>query len=66
MELIQGLDQRVSKLSFFDIQLVKIANWCFALFVAKLVPEIMNVSEGILLAILIVVAIKPFYVAWLK
>jgi len=66
MELIQSMNQRVKKLSFFDIQLVKAANWFFILLIAKMIPEIMNVEAGVFALLLILCAIKPFYVAWIK
>ena len=47
MEFIEAMNQRVKKLSFFDIQLVKAGNWFFALIIVKLIPEIMNVNIGL-------------------
>ena len=66
MELIEAMNQRVKKLSFFDLQLVKLGNWFFALIIVKFIPEIMNVNTGWFVVLLILCTIKPFYVAWIK
>ena len=66
MEFIEAMNQRVKKLSFFDIQLVKAGNLFFALIIAKLIPEIMNVNTGWFVVLLLLCIIKPFYVAWIK
>ena len=45
MEFIRSLNRRVKKLGFFNIQLVKISNWFFALIVLKLIPEGCNTKK---------------------
>ena len=66
MGFIEAMNQRVKKLSFFDIQVVKAGNWFFALILVKLIPEIMNVNIGWFVVLLLLCAIKPFYVVWIK
>ena len=66
MEFIRSLDQRVKKLGFFNIQLVKISNWFFALIVLKLIPEILNIDTKWFVVLFVLFSLKPFYVGWLK
>ena len=66
MEFIEAMNQRVKKIGFFDLQLVKLGNMFFALIIVKLIPEIMNVNIGWFVVLLILCAIRPFYVAWIK
>jgi len=66
MELIDAMNQRVKKLSLFDLQLVKVGNWFFALIIVKIIPEIMNVNAAWFVVLLVLCSIKPFYVAWIK
>jgi len=66
MEFIESMNQRVKKLGFFNIQLVKISNWFFALIILKLIPEILNIDTQWFVVMLVIFAIKPFYVVWIK
>lgn len=66
MNFINSMNQRVSKLSLFDIQLIKAGNWFFALIIVKLIPDIMNINVAWFVLLLILCAIKPFYVAWIR
>jgi len=63
---METMNQRVKKLSFFDIQLIKAANIFLALIIVKLIPQIMNVHIGWFVMLCIFCIIKPFYVAWIK
>ncbi len=66
MEFIRSLNQRVKKLGFFNIQLVKISSWFFAIIVVKYHPEILNVKIIWFVVLLVLFSIIPFYVAWIK
>ncbi|CAB1056361.1 hypothetical protein D1BOALGB6SA_1097 [Olavius sp. associated proteobacterium Delta 1] len=66
MEFIEKMNQRVKKLSIFDLQLIKWSSVFFALFIAKIIPEIMNVNIVWFLMLCILCILKPFYVAWIK
>jgi len=63
---METMNQRVKKLSFFDVQLIKWGNIFFALFIVKLIPQIMNVNIGWFVVLCILCIIKPFYVFWIK
>ena len=66
MEPIDALEKRVKKIGFFDLQFIKIANWFFALLVAKLIPEIMNAEAGWFAVLMLLFSIRPIYVGWIK
>jgi len=66
MEFIETMNQRVKKLSFFDVKLVKWAAIFFTLIIVKLIPEIMNVNIWWFVGLCILCTIKPFYVYWIK
>jgi hypothetical protein len=63
---METMNQRVKKLSFFDVQLIKAANIFLALIIVKLIPQILNVDIGWFVMLCILCIIKPFYVAWIK
>ena len=62
----ESINQRVKKLSLFDIQLIKLANIFFAFFLVKLIPEILKVNTAWFVILCILCSIKPIYVAWIK
>ena len=66
MKLIDYFNEGVKKFSVFDVKLAQIAAMCLILVVAKLVPEIMNVHVGWFITLLILSALKPCYVMFLK
>ena len=66
MEFIHSMNQRVKKIGIFDLILVKISNWFFALIVLKLIPGILNVNTGWLVVLIVLFSLKPFYAAWIK
>jgi len=66
VNIIGYFNEGVKKFSVFDVKLAQIAAMCLILVAAKLVPEIMNVHIGWFIALLILSALKPCYVMFLK
>lgn len=64
MGLLEDMNQRVKKLGIIDLKLAQGAAMFFALVIAKLIPDIMDLSVWWFAALLVVCAIKPFYVFW--
>ena len=64
MELLEDMNQRVRKFSIIDVKLAQGAAMFFALIIAKLIPDIMDLSIWWFVALLVVCAIRPFYVFW--
>ena len=64
--MFEDLNERAHRLSAIDIGLIK---WCMlvlGIIIAKIFPELLQVSYIKLIAIAVILAIKPVYVFWLK
>ena len=59
-------NDRVKRLTIFDIGLIKWASICFTVIIVKLIPEIMNVNIWWFIGLCILFSIKPVYVFWIK
>jgi hypothetical protein len=66
MALFEDLDRRVKKFDFIDVKLAQFAAVFFVLIIAKLIPDIMNISIWWFVALLVLCAAKPFCVFWFK
>ena len=66
MGLLEDMDKRVKKFSLIDVKLAQVAAMFSTLIIAKLIPDIMDLSIWWIAALLIICAIKPFYVFWFK
>lgn len=64
MEFLEKMDQRVKKLGIVDLKLAQGAAMCVALIIAKLAPQIMEVSVWWFVVLLIGCAMRPVYVFW--
>jgi hypothetical protein len=66
MGFIGRMDQRARKLSAFDLKLVQGVAVFFALIIATLIPQIMDIDIWWFVGLGILCAIKPCYVFWFK
>jgi hypothetical protein len=66
MGFIEDLTRRVRRLDIFDVKLAQLSAAFFVLIIAKLIPDIMDVSIWWFIALLILCSAKPFYVFWFK
>ena len=66
MGLLEDMDKRVKKFDIIDVKLAQVAAMFFVLIIAKLIPDIMDLSIWWFAALLIICAAKPFYVFWFK
>jgi len=66
MGLLEDMDQRVRKLGIVEVKLAQGAAMFFVLIIAKLIPQIMDINVWWFVALLVVCAMKPFYVFWIK
>jgi len=64
MGLLEDMNQRVKKFDLVDVKLAQGAAMFFALVIAKLIPDVMDLSIWWFVAMLVVCAIRPFYVFW--
>jgi len=66
MGFIENMNQRVKRFSILDLKLAQCGAILFALTIVKLVPRIMGVNIWWFIGLLILCAIKPFYVFYVK
>ena len=66
MGFIDRMNQRARKLSVFDLKLAQGAAMFFALIIAKLISQIMDINVWWFVGLGILCAIKPWYVFWFK
>ena len=64
MGFLENMDQRVKKFGIIDVKLAQGAAMFFALIIAKLIPQIMEVSVFWFLVVFVGCAIRPAYVFW--
>ena len=66
MGLLEDMDRRVKKFTLIDVKLAQVVAMFLALIIAKLIPDIMDISIWWFIVLLIVCTVKPFYVFWFK
>ena len=66
MGLLEDMNQRVKKFGIIDVKLAQSTAMFAALILAKLIPQIMYLSIWWFIGLLIICAIKPFYVFWFE
>ena len=64
MWVFEEMTRRVRKFDIFDVKLAQIVAMFGALIIAKLIPDIMNISIWWFVVLLVICAIKPFCVFW--
>jgi hypothetical protein len=64
MGFLEDMNRRVKKFDLVDVKLAQGAAMFVALIIAKIIPDIMDLSIWWFAALLVVCAIKPFYVFW--
>ena len=64
MVLLEDLNRRVSKFDFVDVKLAQFCAFFLALVIAKIIPDIMDISIWWFIVLLILCTIKPFCVFW--
>ena len=62
LKLIQYFNDRVKRLSIFDVKLVQLCAMLVAVIIVKLIPQILTVDMWWLVALLVICAIRPLYV----
>lgn len=65
-KILKNMNERVKKFSTLDLKLAQAAAMFVALILAKLIPQIIGINIWWFAALLVLCAIKPFYVFWIK
>ena len=66
MKIIQDMNERVRKLNIFDIKLVQGCAMFVVLIIVKLIPQIMTINIWWFVVLLVICAIRPLYVFYIK
>ena len=66
MGLLEDMNQRAKKLSFFDLIVGECGVIFFGIFIAKLIPQTLNINIWLLLALAVLCHAKPSCVFWFK
>ncbi len=66
MRILEFMNERVEKLSIFDIKLVQGAAMFVVLIIVKLIPQIMDINIWWFVILLVVCSIRPVYVFFIK
>jgi len=66
MVFLEDMTRRVRRFDIIDVKLAQGAAMFFALIIAKLIPQIMSINVWWFVALLVICAVKPFYMFWLK
>ena len=66
MGLFENLNRGVRKFDVIDIKLAQGAAMFFALVIAKLIPDILDINICWFVVLFVLCAIKPVYVFWFK
>lgn len=66
MGIIENMNERVKKFSIFDLKLAQWIGVFAALIIVKLIPQIMDISIWWFVVLLVICALKPLYVFFIK
>ena len=66
MRLLENMNQRIKKFGIVDEKLAQAAAIFFALIIVKMIPQIMDLNVWWFVFLLILCAIKPLYVFYVK
>lgn len=66
VNMCMKLNERLKNLTVIDIGLTKLAAMVFGIAIAKLFPQLLNLSFVTLIVIMLILGAKPLYTFWLK
>ena len=66
MTLLQYANNRVKKFNIFDLKLAQLAGIFVVLILVKLIPDIMKINIWWFIVLLVLSAIRPIYVFFIK
>jgi len=63
---LEAINQRVGRLTFLDIKLIKLAVFFASIIIVKLFPQLLNIRISFLLALTLLCSLRPFYNFWFR
>lgn len=64
MSIFSWVDSKIKQYRWFDISLIKLSVFSFSLLIAKFYPAILSLDWYFYLIIVVLAAIRPFYVVF--
>ncbi len=65
-EKIMKLNEKVKKMTFVDIGLIKLSVFFFTIIIVKLFPFILKLNYLFLIVLVLACSAKPLYKTWLE
>lgn len=66
MDFLENINERVKRFNIIDIKLVQCTAIFAMLIIVKFIPKIMDINIWWFVALLVLCAIKPLYVMYIK
>lgn len=66
MGLWENMDEKIKKMTVWDIGLVKWSVFFFTIIIVKLFPQLLKVNYFILIVLMLACGTKPLYKFWIK
>jgi hypothetical protein len=66
MSLIRFFNNRVRRLTIWDIKLVQGCAMLIAVIIIKLIPDILRIDLGWLIVVIVLLALRPMYAFFFK
>ena len=64
--MFENMNEKIKKMTVWDIGLVKWSVFFFTIIIVKLFPQLLNVSYPVLIVLMIICGAKPLYKFWIK
>ena len=64
--MFKGVNEKVKKLSLVDFKLIKLSVFFATILIVKIFPKLLEINAWLLIILVIVCTIKPFYTFWIK
>lgn len=64
--MFEKMNERVKKVTVFDVGFVKLSVFFFTIIVVKAFPQLVRINYSILIILVIACALKPLYTVWVK
>jgi hypothetical protein len=61
MSLASYTDKKLKKLDWMDISLIKMACFAFGVLLVRLIPGLMEVNIWLIIAVWLILAVKPIF-----
>jgi len=59
--MFEKLNEKVRKLTYIDVKLIKLATFFAAIIVVKLFPQLLKINYWVLIVLTIACSVKPAY-----